>query len=66
MAFIIKNKWKYFELVRNIRNDWKHKREMLFYMGTELKIPRSIILEKNISHTNIQQLKKKHLDLIIK
>ena len=65
MAFIVKNRWKYFELVRNIRKEGKHKRELLFYMGTTLHIPKSIILEKKISTTNIEQLKIKHPSLII-
>ncbi len=65
MAFIVKNKWKYFELVRNIRLDGKHKRELLYYMGSTLLIPNEVIIKFKITAENITRLKSKYKDLTI-
>ena len=66
MAFIIKKRWKYFELVQNRRVNKKHKRELLFYMGLKLIIPLYIILKYKITVDNIQRLKLKYPSLQIK
>jgi len=65
MAFIVKNKWKYFELVRNIRLKGKHKRELLFYMGSTLSIPNKIVMKFKITNENITRLKSKYKSLEI-
>ncbi len=65
MAFIVKNKWKYFELVRNVRFKGKHKRELLHYMGRTLSIPNEIILKFRITTENITRLKSKYENLKI-
>ncbi len=65
MVFIVKNKWKYFELVRNIRLEGKHKRELLYYMGNTLFVPNEIIIKFKITSENITRLKSKYKDLTI-
>ncbi len=65
MAFIIKKRSKYFELVDNQRTNWVHKRRLLYYMGTKLIIPISIISKYKISADNIARLKLKYTDLKI-
>ena len=65
MAFIIKKRSKYFELVDNQRINWVHKRRLLYYMGTKLNIPISIIDKYKISADNIARLKLKYTDLKI-
>jgi hypothetical protein len=65
MAFIIKNKGKYFELVKNVRINWKHKRVLLFYMGIDLIIPKKIIQKYKITSHNINNIKKKYPTLIV-
>jgi len=65
MAFIIKKRWKYFELVDNQRVNWVHKRRLLYYIGTKLIIPISIIDQYKISADNISRLKLKYSDLKI-
>ena len=65
MAFIVKNKWKYFELVRNVRIKNKHTRELLFYMGIHLLIPQDIITKFKITADNIKRLQSKYSDLRI-
>ena len=65
MAFIVKNKWKYFELVRNTRFKGKHKRELLYYMGNTLSIPNEIVIKFKISDENITRLKSKYKNLEI-
>ena len=65
MAFIIKKRWKYFELVPNTRKDGKHQREQLYYMGKILYIPEDIVCKFKISSENIQRLKFKYNTLKI-
>ena len=65
MAFIIKKKGKYFELVENKRINWIHKRRLLYYMGTKLIIPSSILEKFKISDDNIARLKLKYQYLVI-
>jgi hypothetical protein len=65
MAFIVKSKNRYYELVRNIRVDGKTKRQSLYYMGKELTIPYSIIEKLDISDKNIENLLVKHPSLNI-
>ena len=65
MVFIIKKKGKYFELVENKRINWIHKRILLYYMGTKLIIPLSIIDKFKISEDNIARLKLKYQYLTI-
>ena len=65
MAFIIKKKGKYFELVENKRINWIHKRRLLYYMGTKLIIPSSILEIFKISDDNIARLKLKYQYLVI-
>ena len=65
MVFIVKNKWKYFELVRNIRLEGKHKRELLYYIGSTLFVPNEIIIKFKITSENITRLKSKYKDLTI-
>ncbi len=60
MAFIIKKKSKYFELVDNQRINGIHKRRLLYYMGTKLIIPSYIFKKFKISEDNIARLKLKH------
>ena len=60
MAFIVKKKWKYFELIDNQRVNWVHKRRLLYYMGTKLIIPSSIIDKFKITADNISRLKLKY------
>jgi hypothetical protein len=66
MAFIVKNKNRYYELVRNIRVDGKVKRQTLYYMGKELTIPYEIIEKHHISDDNIDVLQAKYFKLKIK
>ncbi len=65
MAFIIKKRWKYFELVENKRINWVHRRKLLYYMGTKLIIPISVIDKYKISTDNIARLKLKYQYLMI-
>lgn len=65
MAFIIRKKWKYFELVENRRINGIHKRRLLYYMGTKLIIPSSILGKFKISDDNLARLKLKHQYLTI-
>lgn len=65
MAFIIKKRWKYFELVENQRINWVHKRKSLYYMGMDLSIPLNIIKKFKISDDNIARLRLKYRDLQI-
>ena len=60
MVFIIKKRWKYYELVENQRIDWVHKRRLLHYMGLKLSIPISVIDKYKISADNIARLKLKY------
>ena len=60
MAFIIKKRSKYYELVENKRVNWVHKRKLLYYMWLHLSIPQYIIIKYNITDDNIQRLKQKH------
>ena len=46
--------------MRNVRKNGKHTRELLHYMGSDLKIPMHIIMKYEISDNNIQKMKSKY------